>query len=222
MNINLNNIDEPRLTPPDVVYEHKASLKKTAVVPLYAKITAAAAAVALLFGLFWRPSSRPDQPMLAELKPIEASVMEAATSLSVTGDRAHFDIQAPKASSRAAGSVSKLSHEEALYEETSHGVAPREVAPLLATLAPCKAPALPSVAVPVQQLAVLHESTLLMANSLPLEEEGFVDGFANLLRQSWRSVKVELAQFNESIGDGFRQLKQIPAPPSFHSDPNYF
>lgn len=55
-----------------IVFKDKESLKKKAVIlPLYAKIAAAAAVIILLFGLFWLPKNENDgtnqQPVLVEL-----------------------------------------------------------------------------------------------------------------------------------------------------------
>lgn len=57
-----------------IVFKDKDNLKKKAVIfPLYAKIAAAAAVIAVLFGLFWLPKNEDDsanqQPVLVELKP---------------------------------------------------------------------------------------------------------------------------------------------------------
>ena len=75
MNTEPNLEEYPKLTPPDVVYEHKASLKKTVVIPLYAKIVAAAAAVVLLFGVFWLRSGLPEQELVAELNAVKVDVL---------------------------------------------------------------------------------------------------------------------------------------------------
>lgn len=57
-----------------IVFKDKENLKKKAVIfPLYAKIAAAVAVIAVLFGLFWLPKNEDDnanqQPVLVELKP---------------------------------------------------------------------------------------------------------------------------------------------------------
>lgn len=57
-----------------IVFKDKENLKKKAVIlPLYAKIAAAVAIIALLFGLFWLPktenSNTNEQPILVELAP---------------------------------------------------------------------------------------------------------------------------------------------------------
>ena len=72
-----DDIDEGRcILKPDtsIVFKDKESLKKKAfIVPLYAKIAAAVAVIALLFGLFWLPktenSNINEQPILVELTP---------------------------------------------------------------------------------------------------------------------------------------------------------
>lgn len=70
-----DDIDEGQyILKPDtsIVFKDKESLKKKAfIVPLYAKIAAAVAVIALLFGLFWLPktenSNSNEQPILVEL-----------------------------------------------------------------------------------------------------------------------------------------------------------
>lgn len=57
-----------------IVFKDKDNLKKKAVIlPLYAKIAAVAAVIAVLFGLFWLPKNENDnanqQPVLVELTP---------------------------------------------------------------------------------------------------------------------------------------------------------
>ena len=57
-----------------IVFKDKENLKKKAVIlPLYAKIAAAVAVIAVLFGLFWLPKNEDDnanqQPVLVELTP---------------------------------------------------------------------------------------------------------------------------------------------------------
>ena len=57
-----------------IVFKDKDNLKKkTVILPLYAKIAAVAAVIAVLFGLFWLPKNKNDnakqQPVLVELTP---------------------------------------------------------------------------------------------------------------------------------------------------------
>ena len=62
--------DLPTLEPQPIEYEHKETLKKKAtIIPLIAKIAAAAAVVALLFGLLWnRNNTTPQEQPMAEQK----------------------------------------------------------------------------------------------------------------------------------------------------------
>ena len=91
MNTDPNIDDFPRLVPPQVVYEHKDSLKKKAtVIPLFAKVTSAAAVVALLIGLFWWRSATPEQPLMAEMRPIAATAIESQGPTLLRESQAHF------------------------------------------------------------------------------------------------------------------------------------
>lgn len=92
MNTDLNQEEYPRLVPPKVVYENKASLKKPVVIPLYAKIIASAAAVALLFGIFWNHYVTPELEMIAELKPVGASRIEMEETTVLAESQACFII----------------------------------------------------------------------------------------------------------------------------------
>lgn len=86
-----------------IVFKDKDNLKKKAVIlPLYAKIAAAAAVIAVLFGLFWLPKNEDDnanqQPVLVELKPepsenvLNSSEKENVISQDEEGrDVAHYD-----------------------------------------------------------------------------------------------------------------------------------
>lgn len=73
----------PHLEAPSLVYGSKESLKKKAIlVPLFAKIVAAAAAIALLCVLFWKPKETlPLQELMAELQPIEAASLETGETV---------------------------------------------------------------------------------------------------------------------------------------------
>lgn len=86
-----------------IVFKDKDNLKKKAVIlPLYAKIAAVAAVIAVLFGLFWLPKNEDDnahqQPVLVELKPepsenvLNSSEKENVISQDEEGrDVAHYD-----------------------------------------------------------------------------------------------------------------------------------
>ena len=97
MNMDSNIDDFPRLSPPDVVYEHKEALKKhSKVIPLFVKITSAAAVIALLLGaLWWWHPTTPKQPLTAELTPVEATGIPDATQSIRTESQARF-IAAPR------------------------------------------------------------------------------------------------------------------------------
>ena len=268
MNIDLNNLDEPRLTPPEVVYEHKASLKKTAVVPLYVKIASAAAAAALLLTLCWPRPNRPALELTAELKPLVAkwAVPRQGTSLVQEGQDLTFDRNAMETLSQHAESpdpqgTDVAQHPASVETEASHpagGETPRrsvprhdvsrpvrQELPLMAFLPPMPVTeqtwAEASGTVASTDDVLLSPSTLtdlaqawtpegmlwdqeagmFAEQEVPGESEIELTNFGALLRQGWRTVKVELAQLNESVGASFRQLKQIPPPPSFHSDSDF-
>ena len=86
-----------------IVFKDKENLKKKAVIlPLYAKIAAVAAVIAVLFGLFWLPKNEDDnanqQPVLVELTPepsenvLNPSGKESVISQDEEGrDVAHYD-----------------------------------------------------------------------------------------------------------------------------------
>ncbi len=214
--------EEPRLVPPQVVYEHKDALKKTAVIPLYAKVAAAAAAVALLFGLFWQRAFRPELELTATLKPIQsgqlpvASCQLAERDLREQGTVTYGDVRRPV---------------QTVREER------RRELPLLASLAPATSSGLTAEYAP----DVLNETTLAnmavawtpegqvrdeladspLGKRIPWGEDREFEGLGTLLLQGWRAVKVEMAQLNESFTDGFRQLKQMPPLPSLHSDSDF-
>lgn len=248
MNINLNNSDEPRLTPPDVVYEHKASLKKKAsVLPLYGTVTAAAAAVALLLLLAWPQSNRPALEMTAALKPLAAKwdVPNTGTILIHDGQDLTLDRTALEAISQQPGSTDSHGAVETQRPVSRHDL-PRPVRqelPLLASMPMMTSGqawaemsgsssmttddaivVLPQSSLADEALAWTPEGNVYDLEAELLMERGFFrftdgdfEGLGSLLLQGWRTVKVELAQLNESVGDSFRQLKQIPPPPSFHS-----
>lgn len=75
----------PYLDAPAICYDNKESLKKKAsVVPLYVKIASVAAAAGLLFTVsLWPEKQLPKLEPIAELKPIEASLIEMPLDLKV-------------------------------------------------------------------------------------------------------------------------------------------
>lgn len=76
-------------------YPDKENLKKRAVtIPLFVKIATLAAAVALLFIVFWKhDETLPKQEMIAELKPIAASVLEAETRSFVAPKKRSYQVK---------------------------------------------------------------------------------------------------------------------------------
>lgn len=262
---NINNTlpeDEPRLVPPQVVYERKDALKKKAtVIPMFATVTAAAAAVALLFGLFWQRSSTPQLELTAELKPIVHKMLvhvDGKTTASegniTTSDGLVIPNEAwqPQGVSAEAQQPSSGNAEAFSEPSVSPPKSPRSSAsrkggntsvhhelPLLATMPQASTP---RAVMPNQVLTdpqeVLLETTLaeealawtpqgmirdeeaewLAQQGLLEKSEVELVEFGEMLRRGWRSVKGEIAQLNESVGEGFRLLKQMPAPPSFHAN----
>ena len=227
MNIEMNNLDEPRLTPPEVVYEHKASLKKTAVIPLYAKIASAAAAVALVLTLCWpRPSETP--------LDINAAIKTIAAKLSVPGDGKIVTDEILVANMGTfAAKVEE--HDAAVGQRKAVRQPNRQSLPLLAAM-PSMASTIetePLKLTPQSTLSELalawtpvglirdEEADLLAQQGLVEKTEVELVEFGEMLRQGWRSVKGEIAQLNESVGEGFRLLKKMPSPPSFHSDSDF-
>lgn len=219
---NYDNLEEyPRLTPPEVVYEGKAALKKPAIIPMYAKIISAAAAVALLVTLFWKPWQRPELPLMAGLSPIASGIIETEQPLRLSGERAHFATSSisvrHESVSQTKPSISKPSTPKQLDPLKQGDL------PLLASLSPCSAQALPSDE--PSSLLMLTDLSDAVAESWSLPDEddedlslarkgfqkmtdGKYDGIGDLLRQGWRSVKGELAQLNYSVSDGITSIKQ--------------
>lgn len=252
MNIEMNNLDEPRLTPPEVVYEHKASLKKTAVIPLYAQIASAAAAVALVLTLCWPRSSATPLEMTAAIHSIAAKMSVPGGGKIVTDESKLFadmgtlvpqskkyDV-AMETAPAPETTVSVVKNQPQRNGQTVERQPHRAELPLLAAL-PAVAShslALTDLGTSTASLALLPESSLSeialawtsegaladeMAASLVERRflqltDGEHDGIGSMLKQGWRSVKVEIAQLNESVGEGIRLLKQMPTPPSLHSD----
>ena len=72
----------PHLQASSDTYPDKESLKKrAATIPLFVKISSLAAAIALLFAVFWKQDETlPKMETIAELKPIAASISEAETT----------------------------------------------------------------------------------------------------------------------------------------------
>ena len=197
MNTDLNNEEYPRLTPPDVVYEHKAALKKPLVIPLYAKIITAAAAVALLLGIFWHPT-RPVMEMIADLKPVKKLSIEMASP-------------EPQIKRKACLMVPKTIMTSSTEANEGPALSERTELPMLAELQP-KSAVLPS-SEESQSFAMLSDPTENMAYSEPFEEdddelsmvaqgiqkltEGQCESFFDMVGQGWRKAKTELAMVKE-------------------------
>ena len=258
MNTELNNLDEPRLTPPEVVYEKKASLKKKAVVPLYVQIASAAAAVALVLTLSWPRPDRPAEELMAALKPLAAKWTVAGEGKIVSDEGklfsdegtlvAHVEKPDPVEQTVAVEQTEQAQKAQPNPVRPSRPATTlptnREALPLLAAMPELTGPATVltgtfeagavSSNFGTEDLAILPQSSLaelalawtpeshlvdemaesVLGRGLIKMTEGEYEGVGSILRQGWRSVKVELAQLNETVGTGFRQLKQIPPPPS--------
>lgn len=209
MKTDLNNEEYPRLVPPEVVYEHKASLKKPVVVPLYAKIVAAAAAVALLFGIFWHRTALPEQELVAALEPVEAVRVETEEPWVLAESQARFivPVKAMKPSTTA---------EEQQTEKAE--------IPLLAELQPKAAPMLlkveyqpdallPSDVYYAYNETVLHEedddNLSLLRRGIYKMTDGEHDSFAGIISEGLQSVKTEMALFATTIQSSRSQLRQM-------------
>lgn len=212
MNTDLHNEDYPRLVPPEVVYEHKASLKKPVVMPLYAKIISAAAAVALLFGIFWIRSARPRVELMATLKPVEAVQIEMEEPVALAESKACFVV--PK---RAIKTTTPR-------QET---VTPaRAEVPLLAELQPKEASVLINEEqmsdellasdvyyafndVSLQQQKENYDSELsLVGRSIYWMTNGEYTSFADMFSEGFRNVKTEMASIATTIQSSRSQLRQ--------------
>ena len=224
MTMEHNNEEYPRLTPPTVVYEGKAALKKPAIIPLWVKVSAAAASVALLVALFWNHPSRPELELMAELSPVKAVGMEMDQPLCMTGQRAHYSefIHSTKKNNPGVKTVVPIVSEEPKRTDLA----------ILASM-----PSRPIALLPVvmDDPALMLDNHLMLDNPLLLDDpmgelamdeteseedelslakkgfqkmtDGRFDSFGELLEYGWRSVKGELAQFNESVSNGISSIK---------------
>ena len=208
MNTDFNNEEYPRLTPPEVVYEHKASLKKPVVIPLYAKVIAAAAAVALLFGIFWHRNVLPEQELMAELKPVGAGQIVSDNTIALAESQAHFVM--PK----------KTVKPSAIQSEK---VEKRNELPLLAELQPKTIPTLIATESQFDELLAYNSNIDISIPSLENETfddrslisrgiykmtDGECDSFAAILVEGLRSVKVEMSSLAMTIQSSRDQLRQ--------------
>lgn len=215
MNIDPNIDDYPRLVPPEVVYEHKDSLKKKAtVIPLFVKIASAAAAVALLFGIFWWRSATPNQSLMAELNPISPQGIVMETTDIHT--ESQLNIVVPRAAksspSKPQEKQPSLEHQDLLLLAGLQSRPPQPL-PAIATDPAIPTPAFPEVTDEVffaYQEDELYDDRSFLRKGFEMMTEGQYDSFGDMLKTSWRFVKVELAQLNESVSDGFDALKNNP------------
>jgi hypothetical protein len=211
MNTDLHNEEYPRLTPPDVVYEHKDALKKKAVViPLYVKMVAAAAAVALLFGIFWFRTSLPEQELMAELKPVGPEQVQAVETMVLSESQAHFIV--PK----------KAMKSSSVQPENTYK---RNELPLLAELQPITAPALmplesrpdlwmadeiyyASNDMPIGSQEEYYDDRSLISRGIAKMTDGECESLADILLGGLRSVKTELASLETTVQSSRAQLRQ--------------
>ena len=194
MNANLNNEEYPRLTPPEVVYEHKASLKKPVLVPLYAKITAAAAAVVLLFGLFWTRSLTPEQDLMAELKPIEAERIDSNETLTLAESQARFVV--PRKTAKPSSTR--------LEKPVTHV---RAEAPMLAELQPKTASELINMEILANEPLASDIYYVFNETSLLQQEENYDSDLSLVRRGIYRITEGEHDSFSSIIGEGLQTVK---------------
>ena len=215
MNTDPNLEEYPRLVAPDVVYMNKASLKKPAVIPLYAKVLSAAAAVALLFVFLWKPVRMPQQELTAAMNPIGGVRIETDETLALKDSQAHFNF--PKKTSPVV--VTKTVPVTMKRTETT----------LLAQLPPQEPVMLPTRN-QGSELLILDNPYEDALASLTLEEEengyydngremsflrrsflkitdGQYESFGKMLQSGWRSAKGEIAQLNDAVSDGLTSVK---------------
>lgn len=219
MNTDLNNQEYPKLTPPDVVYEHKAALKKPVVIPLYAKLIAAAATVALLFGIFWHRNTLPEQELLAELKPVEAKTIVSNETFDLAESRANFIV--PK----------KTIKSSSIQPEKKDK---RNELPLLAELQPITASTLIASEPQFNELLAYNPNVVISDNVISYDENatpslnnenyatdlsligrgiyqmtnGECESFADILVKGFRSVKGEMSSLAMTIQSSRDQLRQ--------------
>lgn len=207
------NLEEyPRLTPPDVVYEHKASLKKPVVMPLYAKIAAAAAAVALLLGIFWLRSGLPEQELVAELNAVKVDVLVTEETCPLAESQARFVVPRKAVKPSVMPNVDVVACERAQI-------------PMLAELQPKTA----LILVPMDYQLLQDVDVFYASNDLvtPIEEDAYEeemslvgrsiykwtdgehDSFASMVSEGLQSFKTEMASIATTIQSSRSQLRQM-------------
>lgn len=217
MNTEPNLEEYPKLTPPDVVYEHKASLKKTVVIPLYAKIVAAAAAVALLFGIFWLRSGLPEQELVAELNAVKVDMLETGESYPLAESQARFVV--PK---KAVKPSVKPKMQEVSYERVEMSLL-TELQPKTALiLMPMDYQLLQDVDVFFASNDLVttmeeydyeedgyEEEMSLVGRSIYKWTDGEHDSFASMVSEGLQSFKTEMASIATTIQSSRSQLRQM-------------
>lgn len=214
MNTDFNNEEYPRLIPPEVVYEHKDALKKNAVViPLYVKIVAAAAAVALLFGIFWFRGSLPEQELMAELKPVEIQEVGLNHTMVLAESQAYFVL--PKRTVKSSSVQPQNTYE-------------RNELPLLAELQPVTAPTLIAAEPQFNEMLAynpyvdssdndqknpsleneIFDDRSLISRGIAKMTDGECESFADILVEGFRSVKGEMSSLAMTIQSSRSQLRQ--------------
>lgn len=214
MNTDFNNEEYPRLIPPEVVYEHKDALKKnTVVIPLYVKMVAAAAAVALLFGIFWFRGSLPEPELVAELKPVEIQEVGLNHTMVLAESQAHFIV-----TKRTVKSSSVQPQDT--YE--------RNELPLLAELQPVTAPTLIAAEPQFNEMLAynpyvdssdndqknpsleneIFDDRSLISRGIAKMTDGECESFADILVEGFRSVKSEMSSLAMTIQSSRSQLRQ--------------
>lgn len=156
----------PYLEAPEVTYKGKESLKKKGkVIPMLVTVGAAAAAAGLLFTLVWRPVEQlPKQELMAELKPITASRIDAEETTIVS----------PIQTSENTNSSPYISHgwDNMIPVATNkrQTTTTRESSPLLVEIQPIEMPTSVS-----SQALLAYESAPIMPLSDPMSDYASVE-----------------------------------------------
>ena len=188
--------------------------------------------MALLFGLFWQRSSTPQLELTAALKPIAPKMLVAADGNTTTGEglalaekTALVDWTTLASARTESPAVQAVNVAEAPRHATERRPATRRELSLLATMTQTVTPwavtpnqaltdpqdVLMETTLADEALAWTPEGMIRDEEAELLAQQGFVEKtevelveFGEMLRRGWRSVKVEIAQLNESVTDSFR------------------
>ena len=213
MNTDPNIEDYPRLVPPEVVYEGKAALKKPVVIPLYVKIASAAAAVALLAGLFWRQSVMPKQPLMAEMTAIKATGVVNTESPLLAQSDARFTLPKTQTRTKTRTETKTKPQPQTQTQTTKPNTVVRETLSPIAALNPQTATLLSKEDDPAylalsglkdyEPMALLNaaqdteEDLSILRKGLLKLTDGQYDSFASMFGEGWRKAKTELAMAKE-------------------------